>query len=130
MLMIVSRTGIRTFLHSPSSIVATYAFLQIIVYSMWCSLGGYRTLHYNVQYFLKKMNTTAEKKAGFPAKLNHSLACALNSIQRTQERFKRDFNCSFRKDCERLRSGDYVFLDLSDGVTETSKPGHVVEGTH
>lgn len=59
--------------------------------------------------------------------LQHSSVCACPPLQRVQERYKRDFDRRLGNSRKIICAGNYVFIDVSDGVTRTSKLEHAVE---
>lgn len=77
-----------------------------------------------------KMYNVAEQPAVFLASLYHSLDRAHASLQQTHERYKRDFDRILCKGRERIETGEFVFIDVSNGVTQTSKKGHAAEGRY
>ena len=52
----------------------------------------------------------------FRQRLDLSIEKAYNSLQRTQERHKRDFDKRVRRVKSGIRPGDFIFLDSADGV--------------
>lgn len=58
--------------------------------------------------------TNAEQRAEFLAIIQLSLDRARASIRRTQESCKKDFHRCVCKSSERIRRGDYVFINVSD----------------
>lgn len=75
-----------------------------------------------------KTLTVAKQRAGSPATFQRSLNRTLDTLQRTWEHYKSDFDRRPRKDCEWIRADVYVFSNLSDGVTKSPNLGHAVEG--
>lgn len=77
-----------------------------------------------------KTYTAAKQLSGFLATIEHSLDRARISLQRTQERTKRDFNRHLCNGREMTESSYYLLSDLLDGVAETLKLGNAVEGPY
>lgn len=71
----------------------------------------------------RKMLSAAKQRAGFLAPLQRSLDCASPSLQYTKERYNRDFDRRLCKGCERIRTNNCVFIELSNGVAKTPKLG-------
>lgn len=75
------------------------------------------------------MLSAVEQRAGFLATLQHSIYRPLTSTKRTQERYKeRDFNRRLRKGRGMIKTRNYVFVVILEGITKTSKLRHAVEG--
>ena len=66
-------------------------------------------------------NVTRESKAAFAERLETAIAKTRTALNATQERYKRDFDKRVRNVNTRLRLGDYVYLDPTDGVTKRKK---------
>lgn len=65
------------------------------------------------------MVTAAEKRAGVLGTLQQSSDLGRASSQHTQKSYQRDLDRRLRNDREKIRTGDYAFNDVSNGVTET-----------
>lgn len=50
-----------------------------------------------------------------------------HTLQRNKERYKKDFDRPLCNAREMIRTGDYVFTDISDGVSRTSMLEHAVD---
>lgn len=76
------------------------------------------------------MLTAAKHQAEFLAIQQRLLVCTRTSLQRTQERYKRDLD---QRGCGLLywiSTEDYVFIDVSNGFTKKLKLGNSVEGAY
>lgn len=82
----------------------------------------------NVQFLQGKLPTVAKSWSAFLATLQLALYLARNSLQRPQERNKRDFDWCLYKSRERLRTQDYVFIEKLDGVAKAKYLGHALKG--
>lgn len=76
---------------------------------------------------IRNMRTATEQRVGFLVTLQHSSDHACASLQRTQQRYEWDIYRRPRRGLNSIRTGEYVFIDISDDVTKTPKLGHTVE---
>ena len=60
-------------------------------------------------------------RAEFLKKLDETIQKAYGSLRRTQARYKRDFEKRVRRVNTRLKPGNYVYLDLTDGAKTSIK---------
>ena len=65
--------------------------------------------------------TSAATKRDFLRRLEESITKANDSLRKTQERYKRDFDKRVRRANRKLRTGDYVYLDPTDGTSKLGK---------
>ena len=54
-------------------------------------------------------------------RLDDTIEHAYTRLLATQARYKRDFDKRIRKIKQRIRTGDYVFIDPTDGLSKTGK---------
>lgn len=63
--MIISRTCMRTFLHSRSPKPASYTFLQKVFHLIWCSIGRCWTFHFNIKCLSEKCLPSSNNRLDF-----------------------------------------------------------------
>ena len=66
----------------------------------------------------------------FADRLRASIEQARATLQRTQGRYKRDFDKRIRRIRDKPRTGGWVFLDPNDGAHKRPKLQHAVEGPY
>lgn len=71
-----------------------------------------------------------DQSAGFLSKLLHPLNRARASLQHAQKRYERDFDRRLWRGREKIRTGHYAFIDISNGFTLTPKLENSVEKHH
>lgn len=83
------------------------------------------TLHLNV---MDRPHPDCESRAQFLRRIENASQKALDTLQRTQARFKKDFGPPVRKNNKRLRRTNYVYIDAKDEVWKPQKLDNTVTG--
>ena len=76
------------------------------------------SLHHTVR---SRTRPTQEQRNEYVRRLDDTIEHAYTRLVATQARYKRDFDKSIRKIKQRIRTGDYVYIDPMDGLSKTGK---------
>ena len=85
------------------------------------------SLHHSAR---RRSTPDANARDDFRQRLDLSIQKAYKSLQRTQARYKRDFDKRVRRVKSRIRAGDFIFLDSTDGATKPGKLQSPAEGPY
>lgn len=77
----------------------------------------------------KKITTAKEKNTYFSA-LQHLWSSAQDTRKRSQERFKPNIDRRVLKGRKRIQFGNYIMIEVSEGVAITPKVRYKVEGPY
>lgn len=113
-----------TLTHSYSS--HFHCFLKTLLFGFMLNLRfSSCRLHSTVPS--RNILIAVEQRTGLRATLQHTLARARTSSQRTQECYKLDFEQRHLEGREKIRTGHYIFTDNSFGDAKRPKLQHAVE---
>ena len=76
------------------------------------------SVHHTVR---SRTRPTQEQRNDYVRRLDDTIEHAYTRLLATQARYKRDFDKRIRKIKQRIRSGDYVYIDPTDGLSKTGK---------
>ena len=72
------------------------------------------SLHHNVR---SRTSPTHEQRNDYVRRLDDTIEHAYTRLLATQARYRRDFNKCIRKMKQRIRTGEYVYFDPTDGLS-------------